>query len=110
MHTESLLILLIAGLVWLWFDGQRAWESAVETCRRCCQEHGLQLLDQTVALCRFGLGRNDDGRLKIRRQYSFEYSMQGNDRGRGRATVLGAWVESVELDPPRADATWRGRQ
>lgn len=65
--------------------------------RRTCQRHGVQLLDQTVALQKFTLSWQADG-LRLRRTYEFEFSEEGIGRHQGRLTLCGLTLESIELD------------
>ncbi|MDX9766433.1 MAG: DUF3301 domain-containing protein [Ectothiorhodospiraceae bacterium] len=93
---------LIAGgvLAWLWNDGLRTRETVLRACRRACDDLGVQMLDQTVALRRLGLGRDARGRLHLRREYGFEFSLTGDDRRSGSAICLGPWIERLQLEHP----------
>jgi Protein of unknown function (DUF3301) len=95
-----ILLLVMAALVWFWFDSRRAWEITVRICEHTCRDMNLQFLDETVSLSGFGLARNSDGRLQLMRQFQFEFSSTGADRRQGRATMLGGRVEAVQLDNP----------
>lgn len=95
---NELLIALLAVTVWAWVDALRAREAALRACRRTCERHGLQLLDETVALRRLRLGRSADGRVRLRRHYGFEYSERGDERRQGEAVLLGRRIESVRGD------------
>lgn len=99
--TELVILLaLIAGIVWFWYDSQRAWETVIRHCQSACRELNLQFLDQTVSLSALGLARNADGRLQFLRQYRFEFSTTGADRRQGRAVLVGRRMESIHLDHP----------
>lgn len=95
---NALLIALLAVAVWAWVDALRAREAALRACRRVCERHELQLLDETVALKRLRLGRGTDGRVRLRRHYGFEYSERGDERRQGEAVLLGWRIESVRGD------------
>lgn len=95
---NELLLALLAAAVWAWVDALRAREAALRACRRTCERLELQLLDETVALRQLRLRRDADGRLRLRRRYSFEYSEHGNERRQGEAVLLGRRVESVRGD------------
>jgi hypothetical protein len=45
------------------------------------------------------LARNEDGELRIRRVFVFEFSDNGNNRRRGSVVVLGAQVQDLYLEP-----------
>ena len=101
MSLELVLGLAFLALVaHLWQDGLRARERALAAARRACQELDVQLLDQTVALRRFALVRSPSGWLGLRREFGFEFSVEGTERRRGSAVVVGGRVESLHLDHP----------
>lgn len=94
---EILGLLLLAATGWLWFDSLKAREAAVSAAKAACHSEDKLLLDDTVAIQRIGLGRDDDGVLRIRRLYNFEYSDTGNDRCTGRIVMLGSQVLVINL-------------
>lgn len=99
--SETLLLLFTAAGVWFAFDALRAREAAVRIARRACAELGLQLLDDTVQGARLRLARDADGIARVRRTFVFEFSEDGFVRRTGRLVMLGAQVESLQLEPYR---------
>jgi hypothetical protein len=97
--AETVTLILLAALVWLWFDSMRARERALASGRRACERDGLQFLDETVECVRLGFARNADGRLLLRRTYGFEFSDTGNNRRSGSIVMLGGEVESLYTEP-----------
>lgn len=97
--TELLLLVLTALGVWFWFDSLKAREIGVQAARDACHDEGLQFLDETVVGNSLRLARDDEGRLKLRRVYAFEYSDTGNDRRSGSVTMLGHDVEILHVRP-----------
>lgn len=95
--SELAWLAVLAAIVWLWMDSLRAREHAMGTCRRSCQAHGLQLLDETVALEGLALKRRRDGRVQIQRRYRFEFTRDGSERDTGAIVMLGDRVESLDL-------------
>lgn len=89
-------MLLVGIAVALWLDALAARELAGNYSRRLCQDAGLQLLDQTVALQRLGFVRMN-GRLALRRQYGFEVSFDGTDRHRGSISMNGRRIGNYTL-------------
>lgn len=89
---------LIALLVWLWYTGLRVRERAKQACLRFCQREGVRLLDDTVALDRLWVQRARDGRLRIERRYTFEFSADGVSRSDGIVVMLGDRVQLLALD------------
>jgi hypothetical protein len=98
------LALCIAGIVF-WFDGRAAAERAIEHGRRACKHAGVQWLDQSVHQDKLRLGRDHEGRLRIERQFRFEYSDGGTDRHAGLITMLGSQLASLVGPMPRAIET-----
>jgi hypothetical protein len=85
--------------VLFWSDTLRAREVALKASRRACADLGVQLLDETVSLARLGV-RRDGGRAVFRREYGFEFSVEGAERRRGRVAVQGRRVVGLQLDHP----------
>jgi len=96
MIEWSVLMLIVAG-AWFWLDTLKAREIALAAGLRTCGSEGLQFLDWTVAQSKLRVARNDDGQVRLRRTYRFEYSETGNDRNLGTITLLGRRVVAVEL-------------
>lgn len=93
-------LLILALLVWFWADSLRTREVALEICATACKKINAQLLDETVALRRLGLARNEDGHAVWRRTYRFEYSIDGAQRLRGSVVLRGRAVETVAIQSP----------
>lgn len=108
--TELFLLVMTLVGVWFWLDSLKTREIGVLAARNACHSEGLQFLDETVVGCSLRLARDDAGRLKLRRVYSFEYSDTGNDRRSGSVTMLGHDVEFLHVRPhlyviPKANET-----
>ena len=86
--------------VWYWQDSLRSRELTLRYCRRLCEQHDVQFLDQTVHVARFRLGRAASQKLCIRRFYAFEFSVGGVDRHNGVAVVANGKVEYLSLLHP----------
>ena len=85
-------LVLLGALGWLWLDGLRARDAAVVAARRACESEGLQFLDDTVSFAGIKPERDDEGVLRLRRVYNFEYSDTGDNRRRGSVVMLGRRV------------------
>ena len=97
--AELLFVLLMAALVWLWYDSMRARERAVGAGKQVCARDALQFLDDTVQIVKLWPARNSDGRLVLRRTYRFEFSDDGAQRRGGTVVMLGGQIESLDLEP-----------
>jgi len=100
MSWEFVMLGLFALLAGFWWDGLQKREIAVQTARRACARAGVQLLDESVALIRLRLGRDEQQRLRLARQYAFEFTDTGNNRLAGRIHLLGARLIDVNLILP----------
>jgi hypothetical protein len=96
----ALLLVIVLGTL-LWADSLNARERAVRAGRSACERYQLQFLDDTVAFTRMRLARDDEGQLKIRRTYTFEFSDTGNNRRHGAIVMLGGEVADMHLEPYR---------
>ena len=92
--------LLVAAVGWFLWDSLKAREAANAELRAGCRAQGLLFLDDTVALDRLRPVRDEDGRVRLRRTYRFEYSDTGHNRRRGHVTLVGAAVEQVDMGRP----------
>ncbi|MBE0623880.1 MAG: DUF3301 domain-containing protein [Burkholderiales bacterium] len=92
-------LLILAALVWLWFDSMRARERALASGKRACARDGLMFLDETVECIALGFARDGEGRMAVRRTYGFEFSDTGNNRRSGSIVMLGGELESLNTEP-----------
>ena len=61
----------------------------------------MQLLDETVQFAKLRLARDDEGRLRLRRSYTFEFSDTGDNRRHGAIVMLGGELQDMQLEPYR---------
>ena len=97
---EALFLIIGISLTWYWFAGAQAREQAILAARRACERHGQQLLDETVLLERQRPRRGRDGRMRLRREYSFEFSGGGELRNRGSLVLFGGRIVDLQLTLP----------
>lgn len=91
-------ILFIAlAFAWFWLDSMKCHDIAVVAAKRAAQSAYVQLLDDTVALDKLRLARDDDGRAGLRRIYRFEFSDTGDNRRSGVVVLHNSLVETVNL-------------
>lgn len=98
---ETAAIVLIAAVALFWVDSLRSRERALAAGRAACGRYGVQLLDETVAFARLRLARDEAGRLRLRRTYTFEFSDTGNNRRHGAIVMLGGELQDMQLEPYR---------
>ena len=101
------LVLLVAG-TGFWVDTLRAREAALVAGREACKRYGLLLLDDTVAVTRMRLARNEEGRLRLARTYGFEFSDTGDNRRHGAISLIGGEAADIVFEPYGTTAATTG--
>lgn len=93
-----LLLILLALLIYIWYETFRLREYVLIKCRQVCRESNLQLLDQTIALASISVKKLSGGSMHLYRSYGFEYSINGTERLRGYVDMLGRSILAVRLE------------
>lgn len=101
MIDNGLTILLLCGLVWLWWDSRGVAERAIEAARQSCERAGVIFLNDTVGWKKVRLKRNRAGRMQLQRTYFFEFASDMQQRYNGEIIMLGQHVNRVNLDAYR---------
>ena len=95
---EILLILIILALLWLWRDSARSRELAVKAARSACAQSRAQFLDGTVNLVALRLCRKSSGSMALCRKYSFDFSLDGEQRRSGTVSMRAQTIVDLVLD------------
>jgi len=82
----------------------QAVELARQKSRQRCRNLGLVLLDDSVALEKLRLARNNHGRIEIWREYQFEFTSDGDQRYNGEITLLGKSLINIVMEAYRIPA------
>lgn len=98
---DVLLFSIFAVFIMLWWNAQGVKQIALHATKKHCREMEVQLLDEGLVLRGFWLKRDTGGHIRLWRSYDFEFTSTGNERYRGRITLLGMRVEQLNLDPYR---------
>lgn len=99
MSWDAAALVVLVAAAFAWIDSLRARERAVAAGRDACKRYNVQLLDDTVSIARLSLARDEDGRLRLRREYRFEFSDTGDNRRHGTIIMLGSSIADLELEP-----------
>jgi hypothetical protein len=94
--SDLILLVLLLAIIGLWLKLARGREQATQEARMQCRQHGLQLLDESVGLRGLRLLRQH-GQLLWERCYTFEVSIDGNDREPGKLWLIGHTLSGVSL-------------
>jgi len=104
MFETMICVILLLAALYAWQNALRARDLARALGHDLCAKAGVQLLDQSVSLSGVGFARNADGRLRLRRNYAFEISLDGRDRHRGGLQMLDgrllSWSLPFDQAPP----------
>ncbi len=97
MSSDWLWLVSLGVVAWFWWDSLQKREIAVRAARFECERASVQFLDDSVALSKMRLRRDNNQRARIYREYSFDYSSVGDDRQVGRVYLLGERVLTANL-------------
>ena len=96
--SELIIVILIVLVILYCQAAVRCKELAILGARRECHLCYVQLLDQTVQHVRVSMSRDVSRQGRNWREYRFEYSHDGENRFKGRLTLLGQRVIRVALE------------
>lgn len=96
MLSDVLLIALVLTAGGLWWHGQGMKARALKHVRRYCDQHDLQLLDESLVLRRLWPVRGRSGSMVLQRTWFFEFSSTGEYRYRGTVQLQGIFLKSIE--------------
>ena len=101
MDDGLLILVLAAGLLALaykaWQLSMEAREAANRIAQDTCSRAVVQFLDGTVAFAGFRLQRDDNGRRRLLRTHTFDYTSDGFERAQGFIVLAGEKLQSVGL-------------
>lgn len=89
-------LLASIALTGSWYHVLRLREQATAQARRICERHGLQLLDDSIALHRLRVHWRQ-GSLYVTREYRFDTSLGGNDRRIASISLHGDRIVSASV-------------
>ena len=88
---------LLAVAYKVWQVSLDAREAANRIARETCSKAVVQFLDDTVAFAGFRLRRNERGRRRLLRTYTFDYTNDGFARSQGFIVLEGRRPVAVGL-------------
>ncbi len=95
---------LLMGTAAILVIAYKAWQSALDAremanriARDTCSRAVVQFLDDTVAFAGFRLRRDANGKRRLLRTYTFDYTNDGFVRSQGFVVLAGGRLESVGL-------------
>lgn len=102
LNTILLLAALLIGAYY--FSSLRTRELAVQAVRSHCHSMQLQLLDQSVSQISTRIVFHQNKVLAIQRCFDFEFTATGDERYRGKITMLNNVKDSIWLQAHRLPA------
>lgn len=94
---ELIIFLLLAGALSAWWQLMQGRQKARQAAGRVCNNHDLQLLDDTVSLSSVTWKRRGKN-SRIVMNYSFEFTTNGTLRRQGEAQISLSSTLLVTLD------------
>ncbi len=100
--TDDLLLLVVtagvmAGTYKIWQLSLDARETANRIAKETCSRAVVQFLDGTVAFAGWSWTRNSQGKRRLLRTYTFDYTSDGFAREQGFVVLAGLRLEAVGL-------------
>ena len=95
---NTILLLLVAAALSLWYNGARAKENAIRRVADTLAEADLQLLDGSIYLRKLLPTRARSGRVCLLRFYAFEYTANGADRHFGFVVMAADKMEYLQIE------------
>lgn len=80
-----------------WHSALEARETANRIAREACSRAVVQFLDETVAFAGFRLRRDQGGRRRLLRTYTFDYTSDGFERSQGFIVLSRGRLEALGL-------------
>ena len=87
----------LAGAYKVWQVSLDTREAANRIAKDTCSRAVVQFLDGTVAFAGFRLTRDDRGKRRLLRTYTFDYTSDGFERAQGFIVLAGGRLEAVGL-------------
>jgi hypothetical protein len=101
MSDDLLLLVLAASALSIaykvWQVSLDAREAANRIARETCSRAVVQFLDDTVAFAGFRIRRDAQGKRRLLRTYTFDYTNDGFERAQGFIVLAGRRLEAVGL-------------
>lgn len=90
-------ILFLALVPWLWWIDRGITQNAFAEVKRYCELQNVQLLDDNIQLQKISFKRNKHKKIKLFREYRFEFTSTGEHRYLGEVQLLGRSIDSIQL-------------
>ncbi|MFK5894506.1 MAG: DUF3301 domain-containing protein [Pseudomonadota bacterium] len=98
-----IIFFILLAIIAFWWDSATAYENAYQAARRACQSNNVHLLDDTLARSKLTLCRHVNGYVQFCRQYTFEFSTDGEMRYQGTVILSGKLIEKIEMEAYRVE-------
>ena len=93
----AIVLLLLSVGAWLW-HGHGVREQALRLAKAHCAKLGVELLDGNVAFNRYQWLRDKNGKKRLARRFSFEFTVTGEQRLTGHISLYGKRFAAIMLD------------
>ena len=103
--SELCFFFILIGAVYYWWRSSEQHSVAVFNAKKYCQEREIQLLDDTLSFKKFSFTKASNNRKYFCRHYSFDFSLEGQDRHNGEIVLSGYSVIRVMLETEQLEIT-----
>jgi Protein of unknown function (DUF3301) len=101
MDGDYIMLMVVAGALAgtykLWQISLDTREAANRIAKDTCSRAVVQFLDGTVAFAGFRVTRDSQGKRRLLRTYTFDYTSDGFERAQGFIVLAGSRLEAVGL-------------
>ena len=96
--TKLVLFALGGFVIQYWWQSGEYKGRALKLALDYCQQHDLQLLDQSMVIKGYWPKKSKRGIWIIRRTYNFEFTSTGQQRYQGILVLEGLALDTIELE------------
>ncbi|WP_444995748.1 DUF3301 domain-containing protein [Aliikangiella sp. IMCC44359] len=96
--SKVISLIAIILVAYYWSHTQKLKQLATRAGRKRCEEAGVQFLDHTVVQSKLALSRDNKKRLRLQREYLFDFTSTGEHRYQGKILIQAGHVVASELE------------
>jgi hypothetical protein len=94
-----IVVFALCALAYFLWHGLKVRERAFKYAAQHCTKESLQMLDQSVSFTGFGIIFGGKIPVRLKRIYSFEFTVTGGERYKGRLEMAGVRLFKITLPP-----------
>ena len=95
---QLIILFLLFIIAAYWYDSVQVKELARRAGDHACKKHDVQFLDNTVVKQKTSFQRHHASLFQLQRNYTFDYSLDGEKRMSGIIIMFGHRLREVQMD------------